>query len=228
MGPGQGVVAHWLLAADRGDWPMARTYYRESANHIAAGRLQNYMPTLVCHLAGARVALQRGDVDRTRAELQAAVALYETPSSAAFPWLTVQAAVLLGRLHLDLGDLAAAAGMLADARRHVITLPNAGVLPAWIDDLAGAVEDASARSKTKEATTLTAAELGVLRLLPTHLSLGQIADEHVVSRNTVKTQVASIYRKLGVNDRAEAVNRARAQGLLDAPTAQRHPPPHLG
>src|SRR3954451_11784005 len=37
---------------------------------------------------GAGVALLRGEVDRTRAELQAAVALYETPSSAAFPWLT--------------------------------------------------------------------------------------------------------------------------------------------
>ena len=140
----------------------------------------------------------------------------------------MQAAVQLGRLHLELGNLTAAAQMLGDARRHVITLPKAGVLPAWIDDLAGAVEDASARSKTKEATTLTAAELGVLRLLPTHLSLAQIADQHVVSRNTVKTQVASIYRKLGVNDRTEAVDRARAQGLLDAPTAQRHPPPHLG
>ena len=217
-----------LLAADRGDWPMARTYHRESANHIAAGQLHSYMPTLLCHLAGARVALQRRDVDRTRAELQSAVTLYETPSSAAFPWLAVQAAVLLGGLHLDLGDLAAAARMLADARRHVVTLPNAGVLPGWIDHLAAAIEDASARSKTKEATTLTTAELGVLRLLPTHLSLAQIADQHVVSRNTVKTQVASIYRKLGVNDRTEAVDRARAQGLLDAPPAKQDRPPYLG
>jgi LuxR family maltose regulon positive regulatory protein len=215
-----------LLAADRGDWPMARTYHRESADHIATGQLQNYMPTLLCYLAGARLALHRGDVPRTRAEMQAAVALYETPSSAAFPWLTVQAAVLLGRLYLELGDLSAATHMLADARRHVVTLPDAGVLPGWIDQLAGAVEDASARSKTKESTTLTAAELGVLRLLPTHLSLAQIADQHVVSRNTVKTQVASIYRKLGVNDRAEAVDRARAQGLLDAPPADHDRPPY--
>lgn len=105
----------------------------------------------------------------------------------------------------------------------MVTLPDAGVLPGWIDHLAAAVEDASARSKAEEATTLTAAELGVLRLLPTHLSLAQIADQHVVSRNTVKTQVASIYHKLGVNDRAEAVDRARAQGLLDAPPAGGRP-----
>jgi LuxR family maltose regulon positive regulatory protein len=217
-----------LLAADRGDWPMARTYHRESANHIAAGQLQNHMPTLLCYLAGARLALHGRDVDRTRAEMQAAVALYHTPSSAAFPWLTVQAAVLLGRLYLELGDPTAAAHMLADARRHVVTLPDAGVMPVWIEQLAGAVEDASARSKTKEASTLTAAELGVLRLLPTHLSLAQIADQHVVSRNTVKTQVASIYRKLGVNDRTDAVDRARAQGLLDTPPAAHDRPPYLG
>ena len=217
-----------LLAADRGDWPMARTYHRESADHIAAGQLQNHMATLLCHLAGARVALHRGDVDRTRAEMRAAVALYGTPSSAAFPWLTVQAAVLLGRLHLELGNLTAAARMLADARRHVVTLADAGVLPGWIDHLAAAIEDASARSKTKEATTLTAAELGVLRLLPTHLSLAQIADQQVVSRNTVKTQVASIYRKLGVNHRNEAVDCARAQGLLDVPPANHDRPPHHG
>jgi LuxR family maltose regulon positive regulatory protein len=216
-----------LLAADRGDWPMATTYHQESADHIAAGQLQNYMPTLLCHVAGARVALHRGDIDRTRAEMQAAIALYETPSSAAFPWLTVQAAVQLGRLHLGLGDLAAAVRMLADARRHVVTLPDAGVLPEWIDHLAGAIEDASARAKTREATTLSTAELNVLQLLPTHLSLAQIADQHVVSRNTVKTQVASIYHKLGVNDRAEAVDRARAQGLLDPPAADHHRPPHL-
>ena len=145
-----------------------------------------------------------------------------------FPWLTVQAAIVLGHLHVDLGDRAAAARMLADARRHVVTLADAGVLPTWIDHLAATIEDASARSRAKETTTLTAAELGVLRLLPTHLSLAQIADQHVVSRNTVKTQVASIYRKLGVNDRTEAVDRARAQGLLEAPPTADDRLSHLG
>src|SRR4051794_18304825 len=63
---------------------------------------------------------------------------------------------------------------------------------------------------------LTAAEVRVLAWLPTHLSLQQIADEMVVSRNTVKGQVAAIYRKLGAAGRDEAVRYARAGGLLAA------------
>ncbi|MGE5407682.1 MAG: response regulator transcription factor, partial [Syntrophothermus sp.] len=60
----------------------------------------------------------------------------------------------------------------------------------------------------------TPAELRVLRLLPTHLSFPQIAAELIVSPNTVKTQARSAYRKLGVSSRRDAVDRARAAGLV--------------
>jgi LuxR family maltose regulon positive regulatory protein len=45
-------------------------------------------------------------------------------------------------------------------------------------------------------------------LLATHLSVREIADELQVSRNTVKTQAISIYRKLGVSGRSEAIATA--------------------
>jgi LuxR family maltose regulon positive regulatory protein len=61
---------------------------------------------------------------------------------------------------------------------------------------------------------LSAAEERVLRLLPTHLSLAEIGEELHVSRNTVKTQVGAIYRKLQATTRAEAVGYARDLGLL--------------
>ena len=66
----------------------------------------------------------------------------------------------------------------------------------------------------QETGVLTRAELRVLTLLPTHLSLRQIADELVISRNTVKAQVAAIYRKLDAANRADAVKRAHAAGLI--------------
>jgi LuxR family maltose regulon positive regulatory protein len=68
-----------------------------------------------------------------------------------------------------------------------------------------------------ETGLLTRAELRVLALLPTHLSLAQIGDELVISRNTVKSQVAAIYRKLDAVNRGDAVRRAREAGLLDPP-----------
>jgi len=62
---------------------------------------------------------------------------------------------------------------------------------------------------------LTTAELRLLHFLPTHLSFREIAGQLFVSTNTVKTQAQSIYRKLGVSSRAEAVACAEAAGLID-------------
>jgi ATP/maltotriose-dependent transcriptional regulator MalT len=61
---------------------------------------------------------------------------------------------------------------------------------------------------------LTNSEMRVLRYLPTHLSMAQIASELYVSLNTVRTHMRSVYTKLGTHRRAETVDRARALGLL--------------
>ncbi len=61
---------------------------------------------------------------------------------------------------------------------------------------------------------LTAAELRLLPHLATHLSLRQIAEELVIGRETVKSQATSIYRKLAVASRADAVAEAKRVGLL--------------
>ena len=54
----------------------------------------------------------------------------------------------------------------------------------------------------------------MLELLPTHLTEAQIAEQLFVSRNTVKSHLKGVYRKLEVATRAEAVERARDSGLL--------------
>jgi LuxR family maltose regulon positive regulatory protein len=61
---------------------------------------------------------------------------------------------------------------------------------------------------------LTERELDVLRLLPGTLSQREIGDALYVSLNTVKSHARSIYRKLNVDTRDEAVARARRLGLL--------------
>jgi LuxR family transcriptional regulator, maltose regulon positive regulatory protein len=62
---------------------------------------------------------------------------------------------------------------------------------------------------------LTGAELRLLPLLTTHLSLPEIGAELFLSPNTVKSQATSIYRKLGVSSRRQAVACARKSGLLE-------------
>ena len=81
--------------------------------------------------------------------------------------------------------------------------------------MAQATSDEGRFKLEEDGSHLTAAELRVLRYLPTHLSLREIAEEFVVSTNTVKSQAQAIYRKLGASSRAEAVATARAAGLLD-------------
>jgi LuxR family transcriptional regulator, maltose regulon positive regulatory protein len=66
---------------------------------------------------------------------------------------------------------------------------------------------------------LTDCETRVMRYLPTHLTMHEIAKEMFVSVNTVSTHTRHLYAKLGVHSRHEAVDRARALGLL-APSAR--------
>jgi LuxR family maltose regulon positive regulatory protein len=61
---------------------------------------------------------------------------------------------------------------------------------------------------------LTAAELSILKLLPTTSSYEQIAAGLYVSRNTVKTHIRSVYQKLEVTSRSQAIERAVDLRLL--------------
>jgi LuxR family maltose regulon positive regulatory protein len=67
---------------------------------------------------------------------------------------------------------------------------------------------------------LSAAELRVIRYLPSNLRAPEVASELFVSTNTIRTHLRHIYAKLDVHNRAEAVARARELGLL-APSHRR-------
>jgi LuxR family maltose regulon positive regulatory protein len=67
---------------------------------------------------------------------------------------------------------------------------------------------------------LSQAEARILRFLQTSLSAPEIARELYVSVNTVRTHMRHLYDKLGAHRRLEALDRARALGLL-APVPQR-------
>ncbi|WP_188757065.1 helix-turn-helix transcriptional regulator [Microbacterium album] len=67
--------------------------------------------------------------------------------------------------------------------------------------------------------SLSPRELAVLRALTEAGSVDEVAARLYVSRNTVKSQLRSLYRKLGVGSRTEALSRATALGLLEGEEA---------
>ena len=76
-----------------------------------------------------------------------------------------------------------------------------------------ATESGAAGSRHMLVEPLTAAEQRILQLLPTSTYL-QIAATQFISRNTVKTHLRSVYQKLGVTSRAQAIERAIDLRLL--------------
>ena len=82
-----------------------------------------------------------------------------------------------------------------------------------LEEARGEIERSTARLGGAD-WALTAAELRVLRHLPSHLSFREIAERLFVSPNTVKTHARAIYRKLGVSCRGEAVEAAQLAGVV--------------
>ena len=70
------------------------------------------------------------------------------------------------------------------------------------------------RQQMPEKHPLTARELDTLRLLAEGISFSQISHILVISKSTVSTHAANIYRKLDVHSRTEAVYRAKQMKLL--------------
>ena len=85
---------------------------------------------------------------------------------------------------------------------------------ALIDEILDRARGSEGDRPASLAEPLSARELDVLRYLPTSLQLAEISTELFLSVNTVRSHVKSIYRKLGVQRRSQAVERARELRLL--------------
>ena len=75
-------------------------------------------------------------------------------------------------------------------------------------------EPAAAEVQRQRAEPLSRQELRVLHLLVSGQTYAEMAEALIVSPNTIKTQVSSIYRKLGVSRRAEAIAETARLHLL--------------
>jgi LuxR family maltose regulon positive regulatory protein len=89
-----------------------------------------------------------------------------------------------------------------------------GIKPEYAGKLLAACAEGEARPASPPVEPLSERERTVLRLIAAGLANREIAQELVVSLNTVKSHVKSVYGKLDAHNRTQAVNRARELGLL--------------
>ena len=196
-----------LLAIDENDWIDARVH----ADALPARDTRAGEQALLL-AAVAVVAAQRGNAAQARHDAAHAGRLLATGTEGS-PWLVAETHAWLARTQIRLSDGPTARLHLTRAARFAGLVDGAPVLTGWIHD-GWARADAFADSVTGDGPMLTNAELRVLRLLPSHLSFREIAARLHVSPNTVKTQALSVYRKLGVSCRSDAVARGLAAGVI--------------
>ena len=130
----------------------------------------------------------------------------------------MQVRLELGHAYVTLRDRNGARALVDEAREILSLRPSLGVLADQVAELEAEI-DAMPEAAGGAGSGLTRAELRLLPLLSTHLSFREIGERLFVSRNTIKTQAISVYRKLGVSSRSDAIAEAAELGLVDATAA---------
>ena len=205
----QGTLAVVALAS--GDLAGAGRWVAAAEELRARESLEEYwMGSLATAVAG-QLAADAGDLERAREHLERAVVL--ALRGAARPE-QIYALAGLSPVQATLGDSDAAAATLRSARVALRESPSPGTFGHLLDDAERRLRGRAVRSSAAEVEELSAREMSVLRLLGSELSIAEIGDELYISRNTVKTHVRTIYRKLDADTRAAAVSKARELRLL--------------
>ncbi|MEO3782075.1 LuxR C-terminal-related transcriptional regulator [Actinocorallia sp. B10E7] len=205
------VMASMFLAlaeAEVGDREAARSTATRAIELAASRHLARYHRIAVAHAVRASAT---GDPAQAAADLDRALALSRRPLGILDEAYVMTVAA---DVRLTAGD-PSGAELLRRARSLVAVCRDPGTVGARLARVLSrhGYEDAAPTSPLL-VEQLTDRELAVLRHLPSRLNQREIAAALYISLNTVKTHARSLFRKLGVNGRKQAVQRARELGLL--------------
>jgi LuxR family transcriptional regulator, maltose regulon positive regulatory protein len=202
-----------LIAMDHGRWDEAAQRLALALAVIEDHRMSDYATSVLAFAGAARLAVYRGD--REDADRQLARAMRARPSlTFVLPSLAVRARLQLAIVYRSIGNATAARHLLKEIDDILIRRPALGTLLDQVADLRRMLSTSPETQVVAGSSPLTPAELRLLPYLQTHLTIGEIGERLFISRNTVSTEVGSIYRKLGVSSRGMAVQQATAVGLL--------------
>ena len=200
------AIGQLSLIARQHDDPDRADALADEAWEIAAGtELDGYPTSAIALAAAAQSSLRHGRWAEAR-ELIGAAEPLSSSITTALPWLAVGTRLELARCYVRLRDAEAGRVLLQEVDAIIEVRPRLGVL---VDQARALRHELGTFAHPPGAlAALTPAELRLLPLLATHLAFREIAEQLKISRNTVKTQAISIYRKLGVSGRSEAIKAA--------------------
>ena len=201
-----------LAAIERDDWTTADSLSRRTTE--VASRMP-YDPDAIAaarSVVTARVAVHRSELGEARRQM-ATFQVARTALGPATSWVSVRCLIEAARVHLALADPAGARSCLQQASDVLVRRPDLGPLGAQAAELRERIR--TLPPGPGGTSTLTPAEVRVLRLLPTYLTAAEMAERLFVTPNTVRTQIQALYGKLAATSRAEAVEAAIEIGLLE-------------
>ena len=215
-----------LPAIDAGRWDDASRFAGQARSQVDRCGIGTLGTMAIVFATSALVRLHEGRIEGASADLARCDALLRTNSGLPV-WYEAELRLTLSRVHLRSGDFESASVLMEESSSLVNRLPDAPVLERWLGEVGEAL-DRARETLSDDGFNLTGAEVRTLRYLPSHHSFRAIGEMLNLSRNTVKTQAVSLYRKLGVNSRTDAVTVARRAGLLESPDEQAGKPTSPG
>ena len=201
-----------LIDMDEGRWDDAAAHVERAQRTVEIHQLEDYAISLLPCAAAARLALHRAEPVAADRQLTRAMRS-RAASTFAMPCLATRGRLQLAKVYWARGDHASTRHLLREIDDVLRHRPELGTLVGQVEDFRTLTTTSTTRAIRHEVP-LTPAELRLLPYLQTHLKIADIAERLRVSRNTVASEVAAIYRKLGVSSRGEAVTRATLLGLL--------------
>ncbi|MBS1891834.1 MAG: hypothetical protein JST59_11110, partial [Actinobacteria bacterium] len=209
-----------LLAAAEGDWHTARILASQGRAQVDRSGLIARPSIALAVAVSAYVAAADQRREEAAADLEVARGLLARLQDFG-AWFEIEASAAIAAAAIELNDPEAAHDLVSSARARLAVMPDAPMLAAWVGEIGADLSDLSESGLAE----LTPAEMRVLRLLPSHLSYPQIAAQLIVSPNTIKSQVRSVFGKLGVSSRHEAVEFCLAHELSVGPDPSPADPP---
>ncbi|WP_053227174.1 helix-turn-helix transcriptional regulator [Solirubrobacter soli] len=203
-----------LLAAarlDAGDTDTGTRLVTEAEQLIDEFGFAEAPTASLAHTAAGMLAETRGDLDEADRLYERAAVL---AARAAWPLDHAHALLAQATMRRRRRDVSGARALAREARAVVDACPDPAALADRLAALERALQLAPGAPRDRLDEELSERELTVLRLLATELSQREIGNELFVSLNTVKSHSRTLFRKLGVSSRAEAVERGRELGLL--------------